>query len=75
MSFHRRELKLVFLERQLNFRQDGTIFSALAFLTILVFPVELDPFFSQSRRFFADSAFFIFDYKFSIDSFAIYRLA
>ena len=59
-SFNRRELNLIFLERQLNFPQDSTIFCGLAFLGILLLLVEFDSFLSQSSRFFADSALFIF---------------
>ena len=57
-SFHRRKLKLVFLERKLKFANNAPIFGALGVLKILPLPVVFDFFSLNQADFLLTQQFF-----------------
>ena len=62
VNFARRAMKLLFLERKLNFASNATIFSGLHFLNLSQNLREFLFFAYVARDFFADSALFCLEF-------------
>ena len=62
VNFARRAMKLLFLERELNFASNATIFSGLHFLNLSQILRDFLFFAYVARDFFADSALFCLEF-------------